>query len=236
MLVNSSHANSCYAGRLARLYPSPSPKRYCGPSSPDRAADVCGPHARRDLHLWKYRLSHQLRSCSMVFSRIFVPSSAEPGRSRAQGNRVRALTVCAWSIILLRELLTCAKTPQTGLHWPIMIWRLPSICLRQSDISMLFSFVISPGRNYSRHMLLRLPRRSHQNTRFDLSREKCGLELPGTHLDFIGKINTASIPTRYPDDLQRSLKEYPKSVAKDYLNQTMELVQWLKQHPNLSES
>ena len=62
------------------------------------------------------------------------------------------------------------------------------------------------------------------------------LKLPGDYLDFIGKINTASIPTRYPDDLQRSLKEYPASVAKDYLNQTMELVQWLKQHPNLSES
>ena len=61
------------------------------------------------------------------------------------------------------------------------------------------------------------------------------LELSEKHLDFIGKINTASIPTCYPDDLQRALKEYPKSVAKDYLKQTMELVQWLKQHPNLSE-
>ena len=66
--------------------------------------------------------------------------------------------------------------------------------------------------------------------------KKCELELPGNHLDFIGKINTASIPTRYPDDLQRSLKEYPKSVAKEYLDQTIELVQWLKRHPNLSES
>ena len=27
----------------------------------------------------------------------------------------------------------------------------------------------------------------------------------------------------------------PKSVAKDYLKQTTEIVQWLKQHPNLSE-
>jgi HEPN domain-containing protein len=66
--------------------------------------------------------------------------------------------------------------------------------------------------------------------------KKAGLELPGDHLDFIGKINTASIPTRYPEDLQRSLKEYPKSIAKDYLHQTMELIQWLKQHRNLSES
>ena len=65
--------------------------------------------------------------------------------------------------------------------------------------------------------------------------KKCELELPEKHLDFIGKINTASIPTRYPDDLQRALKEYPKSVATDYLEQTTELVLWLKQHPNLSK-
>jgi len=65
--------------------------------------------------------------------------------------------------------------------------------------------------------------------------KKCGLELPKTYLDFIGKINTASIPTRYPDDLQRALKEYPKSVAKDYLSQTQEIIKWLKEHPNLNE-
>lgn len=66
--------------------------------------------------------------------------------------------------------------------------------------------------------------------------KKSDLELPETYLDFVGKINTASIPTRYPDDLQRTLKEYPKSVAKNYLNQTVELIEWLKQHLNLSES
>lgn len=65
--------------------------------------------------------------------------------------------------------------------------------------------------------------------------KKCGLELPQKHLDFIGKINTASIPTRYPEDLQRALKDYPESVAQDYLKQTEELLQWLKQHPNLSK-
>lgn len=65
--------------------------------------------------------------------------------------------------------------------------------------------------------------------------KKCELELPEAYLDFIGKTNTASIPTRYPDDLQRSLKEYPKSVAKDYLSQTQGIIQWLKEHPNLSK-
>ena len=65
--------------------------------------------------------------------------------------------------------------------------------------------------------------------------KKSELDIPQQHLDFIGKINTASIPTRYPDDLQRSLRDYPEPVARDYLAQTTELVQWLKQHPNLSK-
>lgn len=61
-----------------------------------------------------------------------------------------------------------------------------------------------------------------------------GLDIPSQYLDFIGKINTASIPTRYPDDLQRALEDYPRSVVKEYLRQTEEIVKWLKQHPNLS--
>jgi HEPN domain-containing protein len=65
--------------------------------------------------------------------------------------------------------------------------------------------------------------------------KKSQLELPQEHLEFIGKINSASIPTRYPEDLQRALKEYPESIARDYLKQTTEVLKWLKQHPNLSE-
>jgi len=64
--------------------------------------------------------------------------------------------------------------------------------------------------------------------------KKSTIELPGPFLDFIGKINTASIPTRYPEDLQSALKDYPKPVAREYLHQTQELIEWLKQHPNLS--
>jgi len=65
--------------------------------------------------------------------------------------------------------------------------------------------------------------------------KKGQLELPQEHLEFIGKINSASIPTRYPEDLQRALKEYPESIARDYLKQTTEALKWLKHHPNLSE-
>lgn len=62
-----------------------------------------------------------------------------------------------------------------------------------------------------------------------------GLDIPPHSLDFIGKINTASIPTRYPDDLQRALEDYPRPVVQEYLKQTEEIVKWLKQHPNLSK-
>jgi len=65
--------------------------------------------------------------------------------------------------------------------------------------------------------------------------KKCGLNLPQDHLDFVGKINTASILTRYPDDLQSALKNYPEPVAQNYLKETDELLQWLKRHPNLSK-
>jgi HEPN domain-containing protein len=58
--------------------------------------------------------------------------------------------------------------------------------------------------------------------------KKAGLELPEAHLDFVGKINTASIPTRYPDDLQRAMKDYPESVTRNYLKQSEEIIQWLK--------
>ncbi len=53
-------------------------------------------------------------------------------------------------------------------------------------------------------------------------------------LEFIGKINTASIPTRYPEDLQHALKEYPKTVVEDYLVKTEQAIQWLKEQLNKS--
>jgi HEPN domain-containing protein len=59
--------------------------------------------------------------------------------------------------------------------------------------------------------------------------------MPRQHLEFIGKINNASIPTRYPDDLRRALREYTEEVARDYLKQTEEVLQWLRRHPNLQK-
>jgi HEPN domain-containing protein len=60
--------------------------------------------------------------------------------------------------------------------------------------------------------------------------------IPKNHLDFIGKINNASVPTRYPDDLQRAIQIYSKSVAEEYLAQTKEVLEWLQAHPNLQDN
>jgi len=63
--------------------------------------------------------------------------------------------------------------------------------------------------------------------------KKSELNLPQAHLEFIGKINNASIPTRYPDDLGRMIGQYPEPVVRGYLKQTEEALLWLRQHPNL---
>jgi len=59
--------------------------------------------------------------------------------------------------------------------------------------------------------------------------KKSGIVLPQTYLEFIGKINNASIPTRYPEDLKRAIAEYPEPVVRDYLSHTEKVVEWLKQ-------
>ena len=75
-----------------------------------------------------------------------------------------------------------------------------------------------------------IPKKTHDL--IDLVK-KSGLVLPQSHLEFIGKINNASVPTRYPEDLQRMIAQYPDSIARDYLEKTEEVIKWLRQHPNL---
>ena len=65
--------------------------------------------------------------------------------------------------------------------------------------------------------------------------KKSNLELPQPFLDFVSKINTASVPTRYPEDIERAIKNYSAPLAREYLRQTEEILQWLKQHHNLQK-
>ena len=57
--------------------------------------------------------------------------------------------------------------------------------------------------------------------------------LPAHLLEFVGKVNNASIVTRYPEDLSKIISAYPERVAKEYLNSTYEVIRWLKQDTRL---
>jgi HEPN domain-containing protein len=46
---------------------------------------------------------------------------------------------------------------------------------------------------------------------------------------FIDKLNNLSVPTRYPDELSRLLKDYKQDVTKAVLSNSKELLSCLKQ-------
>jgi len=53
--------------------------------------------------------------------------------------------------------------------------------------------------------------------------EKIDLPLPEDLLNFLDKLNSLSILTRYPDELKRLVKDYKKDVTEKVLEQTREL-------------
>ena len=58
--------------------------------------------------------------------------------------------------------------------------------------------------------------------------EKIELKLPKDLYDFIFNLNRVSIPTRYPDDLQRMLKDYNEIKVKEILAKSKEVLEWIK--------
>lgn len=60
------------------------------------------------------------------------------------------------------------------------------------------------------------------------------VQFPQNLMDFIGKINNASIITRYPENLGNAISAYPENVAKDYYHLTNEVLKWLKQDKKLN--
>jgi HEPN domain-containing protein len=79
----------------------------------------------------------------------------------------------------------------------------------------------------------RLPPRTHHL--IDLAQQG-KLSLSQTQRDFIGKINNANIATRYPADLAQLLIQYSAPVARTYLEQTREIITWLRQDPRSQTS
>lgn len=59
--------------------------------------------------------------------------------------------------------------------------------------------------------------------------EKISIKLDEELQDFIDHLNNLSVPTRYPDELAKILKDYKKNPTKMVLNRTKELLLCLKQ-------
>ena len=60
--------------------------------------------------------------------------------------------------------------------------------------------------------------------------EKIEIELPENLKKFVDKLNSLSVPARYPDELEKLLKDYKKELTEKVLKQTKELLLWLKQN------
>ncbi|MEA3356578.1 MAG: HEPN domain-containing protein [Candidatus Bipolaricaulota bacterium] len=50
---------------------------------------------------------------------------------------------------------------------------------------------------------------------------------PGGLLDFLGKLNNASVATRYPEDFLETVRVYTEEVAEEYLRRSGEVVRWI---------
>jgi HEPN domain-containing protein len=59
--------------------------------------------------------------------------------------------------------------------------------------------------------------------------EKIGLKLSEEDADFIGVLNVAAMPSRYPEDLKNMMKLYPKDRANGILINTKKLLKWIKE-------
>jgi len=58
--------------------------------------------------------------------------------------------------------------------------------------------------------------------------EFINIDIPENHYDVIFTLNRISVPARYPDNLQTILKEFNKSKTIEVIEQSKEVLKWLK--------
>jgi HEPN domain-containing protein len=64
--------------------------------------------------------------------------------------------------------------------------------------------------------------------------KRAELEIPEKLNSIIVELNEASIPTRYPEDLQKSLHTFTKQFSARVLKETEETLKWLQTHPRFA--
>lgn len=62
------------------------------------------------------------------------------------------------------------------------------------------------------------------------------LEIEEPFKKLFADLNAASLPVRYPEDMQKLIAQYNQEIAKSYLEQTEACLKWLKHHPKLKKS
>lgn len=58
--------------------------------------------------------------------------------------------------------------------------------------------------------------------------EIINLQIPSDYINFIFTLNRVSVPTRYPENLQTMLHDYNEQRTKEMLDNSKELLKWLK--------
>ncbi len=61
------------------------------------------------------------------------------------------------------------------------------------------------------------------------------LEIPPEHQTIIKHLNTVSVPTRYPEEMEKIPKEFNQTLATEYFKETEKFFKWLRTHPKLRE-
>ncbi len=74
-------------------------------------------------------------------------------------------------------------------------------------------------------VLNKLPPKTHNLV---LLIEIIKLDLPKEFYDFIFSLNGVSVPTRYPDEIEKLKKEYSKRKTELVFKKSKELLKWLK--------
>ncbi len=62
------------------------------------------------------------------------------------------------------------------------------------------------------------------------------LKISAEHQSIITRLNELSIATRYPEDLRAMVKQFPRRVAKQYLDESRTFLKWLRRDPRLKQS
>ncbi len=58
--------------------------------------------------------------------------------------------------------------------------------------------------------------------------ERIGVDIPEHHAEFLETLNEVSVPTRYPDELDSLLAQYPRKRTAEILGRCREVYEWLR--------